>query len=62
MTLCPAGLYADESKWAVHRHSIDELAPLLDRAPLFREGFLGPGLLVLSGLLWDLVPGQGTRM
>lgn len=42
--------------------SIDKLAPLLDRAPLSREGFLGPWLLVLSGLLWDLVPGQGVRM
>jgi hypothetical protein len=42
--------------------SVDELAPLLDHAPLFREGFLGRWLLVLSGLLWNLAPGQGARM
>lgn len=42
--------------------SIDKLAPLLDHAPLLREGFLDPWLLVLCGLLWDLAPGQGARM
>lgn len=31
--------------------STDEWTPLLDRASLFREGFLGLWLLVLSGLL-----------
>lgn len=59
VTLCPVGLYADESKWTVHRHRMSEFST--SRYPACAPGvcspilggFAGPlascTLLVLSG-------------
>lgn len=68
VTLCPAGLYADESKWTLPRRQNEGIVHLptppvpLGCAPLFWEDLLGPWLPVLSWSCLGLFtrPGAGS--
>lgn len=65
VTLCPAGLYADESKWTVHRHRMSELSTSLPSLcpwgvlPYSGRICWALGFLNTLGLVWGFSPGQG---
>lgn len=65
MTLCPAGLYADESKWTVTRHRMRELSTSLPHLcpwgvlPYSGRICWALGFLYFLGLVWDFSPGRG---